>query len=111
MHEFSKLKLWGIVAFGSLPFLGVINAWVNIYARNNGNYGILYLIISANVMVIPWILLTKKSEIDLSIAGAAYDAIYSLFYFIAIVLMGQPATFIQWVGFGITILGIALMAL
>lgn len=111
MSEFSKLGLWGVLSFVSLPFLGIINAYINVYARNGGNYGILYIVISSNVMVIPWILLTKKSEINLNVAGAGYDAIYSLFYFMAIVFMGQPTTLLQFVGCLVTIVGIALMAL
>lgn len=95
-----------------LPVLGLFNAWVNVYARNGGVYGTLWVFISANITMLPWLLLVKKSEVDLSVAGAAFDAVYSLFYFLAIVfVMSQPATPLQWVGVLVTIAGIALMAL
>jgi multidrug transporter EmrE-like cation transporter len=111
LSEISKLHFYGWIAFATLPFLGVLNAAVNIYARNSGICGTVWLFVTANIMVLPWFLLIRKSNIDLSVAGASFDAVYSLFYFVAIVMMGQPATCLQWIGACVTIVGIVLMAI
>lgn len=108
---FEKLS-HSIWAFLSLIPLAALGAWANIYARNAGNHiSTIVLFAMALLVTVPWVVIVRHSLISLSVAGALFDAVYGIAYFISFVALGQGATLIQWCGAAVTIVGIVLLSL
>ena len=101
-----------ITAYLLIPILAIVGAWLNIYARNVENHiSTVLLFIMSLLVTVPWVIIVKYSLTSLSVAGAVFDALYGISYFLAFVVLGEAATNIQWIGAGITIIGIIMMSL
>ena len=100
-----------IAMLGVLPFLALLGAWFSkqLKAGRNGFFPLLPL--NAALTGTTWAVVAKTTKMPLSVATVLFDAVYSLSYFFAFVLMGESVTLIQGIGVACAIAGIVLLSM
>jgi len=108
----NKLNVYSVIALILIPLLAIVGAYVNVYAKNDATkFGIVWLFIMSLFVTVPWVLLVRHGFASLSVTSAIFDVFYSLSYFIAFVCLGESATFIQWIGVVVSLIGVVLMTI
>jgi len=94
-------------AFVSLPIFAILGAYSSWKVKFGAN--VLWIPLVGILPTISWIVITRYSSYSLSIAGAFYDVLYDVSYFLTLIALGESARWWQWIGVAIAMGGLGLM--
>lgn len=99
-----------ILMLVALPFLAALGAWFSKQLKSGRNGFFFLLPLNAVLTGTTWATIAKTTKMSLSVATILFDAVYSLSYFFAFVLMGEPVTITQGIGIACVVIGILLLS-
>lgn len=100
-----------IAMLALLPFLAFLGAWCSRQLKSGRKWFFVSLPLNAILTGTVWATVVKFTKMPLSVATVMFDAMFSLSYFLAFVLMGESITPVQGIGVACAITGIVLMSL
>ena len=100
-----------ICLFLIVPILAATSAYCNVKIKDGSQWAIFITLFLSIVLTITWVGMIRHGKMSLSVLSVLYDIIYSCFYFFSFVYLGEKATFLQWIGVAISIIGMVFMTI